>query len=49
MLPCCKVSKTDMSCTREEIVANACRIHGEQIAWQDKAMFQEDLRQGTHQ
>jgi hypothetical protein len=43
------MSENDMFHTREEILIDAYRIHGEQIAYQDEAMLQEELREGGKQ
>lgn len=44
-----KMSESDMFHTREEILIDAYRIHGEQIAYQDESMLQEELREGAKQ
>jgi uncharacterized protein (DUF488 family) len=49
MLQLHKMSENDMFHTREEILIDAYRIHGEQIAYQDEAMLQEELREGGKQ
>lgn len=49
MLQLHKMSENDMFHTREEILIDAYRIHGEQIAYQDEAMLQEELREGAKQ
>ena len=49
MLKLHKMSEHDMFRSREEIVADAYRIHGEQIAYQDEAMLQEELSEGAKQ
>jgi hypothetical protein len=48
-VPAHKMSENDMFHTREEILIDAYRIHGEQIAYQDEAMLQEELREGAKQ
>ena len=49
MLQLHKMSESDMFHTREEILIDAYRIHGERIAYQDEAMLQEELREGSKQ
>lgn len=49
MLQLYKMSESDMFYSREEILIDAYRIHGQKIAYQDEAMLQEDLREGVTQ
>lgn len=49
MLELHKLSEVDMFRTREEVVADAYRIHGERIAYLDDAMLPENFREGTPQ
>jgi hypothetical protein len=49
MLQLHKLSEVDMFRTREEVIADAYRIHGERIAYQDESMLQEELSEGTQQ
>ena len=49
MLQLHKMSENDMFHTREEILTDAYRIHGEQIAYQDEAMLKEEQREGAKQ
>jgi len=47
MLQLYKMPESDMLNTREEILIDVYRVHGEQIAYQDEAMLQEELREGA--
>lgn len=49
MLELHKLSDVDMFRTREEVIADAYRIHGERIAYQDEAMLKEELSEVTLQ
>ena len=44
MLKLLKVSDTDMFRSREEILAEAYEMRGQQIAYQDDAMLEEELK-----
>ncbi|MCU0665275.1 MAG: DUF488 domain-containing protein, partial [Myxococcota bacterium] len=44
MLNLLKVSDTDMFRSREEIIAEAYQTRGQQIAYQDDAMLEEELK-----
>jgi hypothetical protein len=44
MLNLLKVSDTDMFRSREEIIEEAYQTRGQQIAYQDDAMLEEELK-----